>query len=34
MTADKTSTIPLSPIVGAVALASGIGLLVMGRKKA
>lgn len=34
MTADKTNTIPLPPIVGAVALAGGIVLLVLGRKKA
>lgn len=31
---DKTRTIPLPPIVGAVALASGFALLVMGRKTA
>ena len=34
VTADKTRTIPLPPIVGGVALVGGIGLLVMGRKKA
>jgi hypothetical protein len=33
MTADKTRTLPLSPIVGAVALVGGIVLLVMGSKK-
>jgi len=33
MTANKTKTIPLPPIAGAVALACGIGLLVIGRKK-
>jgi hypothetical protein len=32
--ADKTSTIPLPPAIGAIALAGGIGLLVFGRKKA
>jgi hypothetical protein len=31
--ADKTRTIPLPPIVGAIALVSGIGLLVLGNKK-
>ena len=33
MTADKTRTIPLTPIVGALALAGGIALLVTGSKK-
>ena len=33
MSADKTRTLPLGPIVGVVALASGIALLVMGSKK-
>ena len=33
VTADKTKTIPLPPIVGGVALAGGIVLLVMGSKK-
>ena len=33
ITAEKTKTFPLPPIVGAIALAGGIGLLVMGRKK-
>ncbi|MDA8132979.1 MAG: DUF3185 domain-containing protein [Deltaproteobacteria bacterium RIFOXYC2_FULL_48_10] len=32
MTADKTRTIPLPPIVGALALVGGIALLIMGRK--
>lgn len=34
MTADKTRTLPLPPIVGAIALVGGIVLLVMGKKKA
>ena len=33
ITAEKTKTIPLPPIVGAVALVGGIVLLVMGNKK-
>ena len=33
VTADKTKTLPLPPIVGAVALVGGIILLVMGNKK-
>ena len=33
MTAEKTKTFPLPPIVGGVALVGGIVLLVMGRKK-
>ena len=33
VTADKTRTLPLPPIVGAVALVGGIVLLVMGSKK-
>lgn len=33
MTADKTKTLPLPPIVGAIALFGGIVLLVMGNKK-
>jgi hypothetical protein len=33
MTADKTRTFPLPPIVGVIALASGIVLLVVGIKK-
>jgi hypothetical protein len=34
MTADKTRTIPLPPIAGALALAGGIVLLVVGSKRA
>jgi len=34
MTAEKTRTLPLPPIVGAVALVGGIVLLVMNKKKA
>ena len=33
MTADKTKTIPLTPIVGAIALAGGVALLVAGGRK-
>jgi len=33
MTAERTKTLPLPPIVGAVALVGGIVLLVMGSKK-
>jgi len=33
VTADKTKTLPLQPIVGGIALAGGIVLLVMGNKK-
>jgi len=33
MTADKTRTLPLPPIAGALALVGGIVLLVMGSKK-
>ena len=33
VSADKTRTFPLPPIVGAVALVGGIVLLVMGSKK-
>jgi hypothetical protein len=33
MTAEKTRTLPLPPIVGAVTLVGGIVLLVIGRKK-
>jgi len=33
VTADKTRTLPLPPIVGAVALVGGIVLLIMGNKK-
>ena len=34
VTAEKTKTLPMSPIVGAIALVGGIALLVMGSKKA
>ncbi len=34
MTAEKTKTIPLPPILGAFAIAGGIVLLVVGRRKA
>jgi hypothetical protein len=33
MTADKTRTLPLGPIVGTVALAGGIAVLVLGNRK-
>ena len=33
MTAEKTRTLPLSPILGGIALAGGIVLLVVGNKK-
>jgi uncharacterized membrane protein len=33
VTAEKTKTLPLPPIVGGVALVGGIVLLVMGNKK-
>ena len=33
MTAEKTKTFPLPPIVGAVALVGGIVLLVVGNRK-
>ena len=33
VTADKTRTIPLPPIIGGIAIIGGIGLLVMTRKK-
>ncbi|MGA2192451.1 MAG: DUF3185 domain-containing protein [Nitrospirota bacterium] len=33
VTADKTKTIPLTPVIGAIALAGGIVLVVMGSKK-
>jgi hypothetical protein len=33
MTADKTKTIPLPPIMGAIALVGGIVLLVVGSRK-
>ena len=34
MTAERTRTLPLSPIVGAIALVGGIALLVMEKRKA
>lgn len=33
VTADKTKTLPLPPIVGGIALVGGIVLLVIGNKK-
>ncbi len=33
LTADTTKTIPLTPIVGAIALAGGVALLVAGGRK-
>jgi hypothetical protein len=33
MTAEKTRTLPLPPIVGGISLVGGILLLVMGKKK-
>jgi len=33
MTAEKTKTIPLPPILGAIALAGGIVVLVVGNRK-
>ena len=33
VTADKTKTLPLPPILGGIALVGGIVLLVMGNKK-
>ena len=33
LTADKTKTIPLTPIVGAIALAGGVALVVAGSRK-
>jgi len=33
VTADRTRTLPLPPIVGGIALVGGIVLLVMGNKK-
>jgi uncharacterized membrane protein YidH (DUF202 family) len=33
VTTEKTRTIPLPPIVGAIALVGGIALLIMGTKK-
>ncbi len=34
VSAEKTKTLPLPPIFGALALIGGIGLLVVGKKKA
>jgi predicted membrane protein len=34
MTAERTRTMPLSPIVGSIALVGGIALLVVGKRKA
>lgn len=34
VSAQKTKTLPLPPIFGAIALIGGIGLLVLGKKKA
>ena len=34
VTTEKTKTLPLSPIVGVIALVGGVVLLVTGRKKA
>jgi hypothetical protein len=33
VTSEKTKTLPLSPIIGAIALVGGIVLLVVGSKK-
>jgi membrane-bound ClpP family serine protease len=33
VTAEKTKTIPLSPVLGAIAIVGGIVLLVIGSKK-
>lgn len=33
VTADKTRTLPLSPLVGGLALIGGLALLVVGQKK-
>jgi hypothetical protein len=33
VTAEKQKTIPLPPIIGGIALAGGVALLVMGNKK-
>jgi hypothetical protein len=33
MTAEKTKTLPLPPIIGAMALAGGIVLLILGNRK-
>jgi len=34
MTTEKTRTIPLPPIMGAIALAGGIALLIVGKRSA
>lgn len=34
LTAEKTKTFPLPPIIGAIAIAGGIVLLVAGRRRA
>jgi uncharacterized membrane protein len=34
MTAEKTRTIPLPPLMGAIALAGGVVLLIVGKKRA
>ena len=34
MTADKTRTLPLPPIVGGISIVGGIVLLIVGKKKA
>jgi UDP-N-acetylmuramyl pentapeptide phosphotransferase/UDP-N-acetylglucosamine-1-phosphate transferase len=33
MTAEKTKTLPMSPILGGIAIVSGIVVLVMGNRK-
>jgi hypothetical protein len=33
LTAEKTKTIPLTPVVGAIALAGGVALVVAGSRK-
>jgi hypothetical protein len=33
VTSEKTKTLPLSPIIGAIALVGGIALLVVGSRK-
>ncbi len=33
VTADKTKTFPLPPIIGAIAIVGGIALLILGNKK-
>lgn len=34
MTAEKTRTIPLPPIMGAIALSGGVALLIVGKRNA